>query len=186
VLLTPAGPALQSNLILFLPLSKYSIPNDSVSFYGDAAVFASLYHSNLVRFIHRFPLSISVKDLLLADVDRQRIITFIQGQVTRRRLFVYLICGIGICCNLSTLVLELRHFSGVNIKFTELLKLTLAGVTTAMYVWLIVFYRKTKSRKFTPDDDEIFEPLERFVEEFTYVGNVSLFPDISFKIQSMY
>ena len=159
---------------------------ETAVFYGEACLFVFLYHSNLVRFIHRFSLVISVKDLLLADVNRQRIIDMIHMKVAKRRTFVKLLCCVGIFFNIAVFGLEARKFSGINVKLTELLTLSLSVATLALYAYLIIFYTRTQSSKFTVDDDKIFEPLETFAEYFTYSGNVLLFPNISFTIQSAY
>ena len=161
---------------------------ENVVFYCDGLLFLNLYHHNYVRFIHRFSVCICVKDLIRSNEDpRPHMLKIIEKQITRRRYFVYVLCCLGILFSLVALMMEIRNFSGVNLKLTEIIKVLVAAASLGLQVWLIRFYKTTKSSKFTLDDNALFEPIEGFLEERSFSNdNIALYPEVSFRLESRY
>ena len=165
-------------------------PEYLVLFGLDAVFFLSFYYSNLVRFIHRFSVTLRVADLVKGEqvMDKQPVFDAVAQQIRRRRLLVYFFCVVGIVISVFATVRRLKGFSGIDMKLSEVFSLVVSLASMILYIWLFYFYRTTKTSKFTlEDEDEMFEAIDQFTSTYCITSDgIQLIPEMSFTFRALY
>jgi hypothetical protein len=163
---------------------------DLILFGLDAIFFVAFYFSNLVRFIHRFSVTLHVKDLIRGEqnMDRQPVFDAVAKQIQKRRLLVYFFCLAGIMLSLYGAVQKWKTFSGLDLKVSEVFSLVVSLTSAVLYLWLFYFYRTTKTSKFTlEDEEEMFEAIEQFTTTYCVTSDgIQMIPEVSFTFRALY
>src|SRR4051794_8128101 len=83
--------------IYSITVTKTWNERDPLIFALDAIFFFGFYYTNLVRFIHRFSVTLHVKDLIQNEheFDRQPVFDAAHKQIRTRKLVVYFFCSVG-------------------------------------------------------------------------------------------
>lgn len=156
----------------------------------DSAFFVVFYSADMVRFIHRFSVTVHLKDLVKSErlLDREPVFAAARQQIWIRKLAVYASCLIGISINAYTTLRKLQTFSGIDMRLSEGLSLISSLASVVLYSWLFNYYRTSKTSEFTlEEEDEMFAALEEFSNTCCITSEgTQLTPDMSFTFRAVY
>ena len=166
-------------------------PHEQIALFAlDSAFFVVFYCADLVRFIHRFSVTVHLRDLVdeQRTLDREPVFAAARQQIWRRKLAVYVSCFLGVSINAYAAVRKLQTFSGIDLRLSEGVTLFLSLASVALYGWLFNYYRTSKTSEFTlEEEDEMFAALEEYSNSccITSAGT-QLMPDTSFTFRAVY